>query len=150
MTKTVEIFLSHWGADITPSSESKKELSTLESTIQSPLPTAFKQLTHASHKLFCPAISSQISCRDLEMYDVQDFIALDEILRETHAHEQAGMPEGHLAFAYDCMGNVICFKKDELKKGVESVHIFDHTYNEMREVSENFEAWLKTFNDLIT
>lgn len=149
MSQRVQTFLSLWGADVAPHEDAETHLTSLEKSINTPLPPTFKALSRASHKLFCPAIATQLSCRDIEMYDVQDFIATDVILSETEAHIEAGMPAGYIAFAYDCMGNVLCFNKEELEAGESNIHVFDHAYLEMKEIAASFDEWIDEFNGLM-
>lgn len=149
MSHRVQTFLSNWGANVARHNKADSFLISLEKSIEASLPNSFRELSLASHKLFCPAISTQLSCRDIEKYDVQDFIATDAILSETDAHIEAGMPTIYLAFAYDCMGNVICFNKNELKAGESKVHVFDHTDIEMKEIASSFDLWLDEFNALM-
>lgn len=63
--------------------------------------------------------------------------------------QNAGMPTGFIGFALDCMGNMFCFKYDELKEKKDAkVYIFDHDFCEISEEADSFSKWIKKFNSI--
>lgn len=66
-----------------------------------------------------------------------------EMIEQTKMYIQAGMPEGFLGFASDCMGSVFCFKVSEiLNSEGAGIWFFDHDFCEIEKINENFNEWL--------
>lgn len=90
-----------------------------------------------------------ISDNDIDIYDVQDFIDPLKIKEETDEYINGGMPTGYIGFALDCMGNMFCFKYDELKEKKDAkIYIFDHDFCEINKVADSFSKWIKKFNSI--
>ncbi len=65
--------------------------------------------------------------------------------------QEAGMPEGLVPIAKDCMGNLFCFDLDdgqEIRKLDGPVYFWDHDFNEVQHEAASFETWIGKYNSL--
>jgi hypothetical protein len=117
----------------------------IENDLQFPM--EYKYLLELSYKLYTPKLLDAISDNNIEMFDVQNFSDPNKLKEETREYEEAGMPKGYIGFANDCMGNMFCFKIDELKKKTDpAIYIFDHDYIKIEKVADTFYDWIDAYN----
>ncbi len=92
-----------------------------------------------------------ITDNNLNLRDVSDFINPDEIAETMRGWDEAGLPEGLVPFAKDCMGNLFCFAATEAsaeRQGDSPVYFWDHDYHEVEQETDSFVLWLERFNAL--
>lgn len=89
--------------------------------------------------------------RDLDIHSVGDFFSPSEIIEQTLAWREIGMPEQLIAFASDGCGNKFCFDADRLRSGaVDSCAIwfFDHDFGRVNAIEDSFTAWITALCDV--
>src|SRR5262245_60233854 len=82
--------------------------------------------------------------------DVSSFIPLGRIAPVT-PDNYLGLPEGYVPFATDCMGNAICFSRDDDtgERVVDAPVIkWDHDFEEVIEMAPSFAALIQTWTAL--
>jgi len=94
------------------------------------------------------ALLDAIVEHNLDLAPPGDFYSPDEIVEETLAWREIGMPEHLIAIASDGMGNKFCFDAGGLERGAsdsQAVWFFDHDFNTVEKIAVSFDAWIDTF-----
>lgn len=143
----VDKFVALWNKNEALVSATSHDIQKLESTLGIRLPNCYVYLITKYGDLYAPNLLDAIVEKELELNDIQNFLLPNQILEDTKAYEIAGMPEGYLAFASDCMGNMFCFKIDECKRQLNepSIWFFDHDFVEIESIANNFNEWLGNY-----
>ncbi|ALL12459.1 hypothetical protein AQ619_03315 [Caulobacter henricii] len=76
-----------------------------------------------------------------------DFLSADEMISSTEAWREMELPQGKIAFASDCMGNLFAFDGVALDQNSE-VWFFDHETGETALVAPSFKDWIQQYLDL--
>lgn len=147
--KEIVKFVNKWVVDSKKDPEIEQKIVSLEKTYGVTFPSKYISLLKEANPIYCPDLLDYISDNDMGIYDVQDFIDPSKIREETDEYINGGMLNGYIGFALDCMGNMFCFKYDELKEKEEAkIYIFDHDFCEINEVADSFSKWIKKFNSI--
>lgn len=146
----IDRFKEKWDLNDSPNFATAEEIKHLENKLSASLPESYKYLTNKYGDIYSPDILGFISDKEIELFDVQSFFILNQVIEESKAHEEAGMPGGYIAFASDCMGNLFCFNLEECAIGAPepAIWLFDHDFTEMKKISSSFIEWLNTYVDL--
>jgi SMI1-KNR4 cell-wall len=89
--------------------------------------------------------------RNLNMRDINEFLEPTEIGEVMLGWREAGMPEGLVPFAKDCMGNFFCFNKEDgqaVRKADCPIYSWDHDFNAVDLEASSFEAWIGRYLSL--
>lgn len=145
-----QTFVEQWGSKSETKKSSDNDIQKLEATFEILLPEEYKYFINQCGDVYCPNLLDTICDNELELSDVQNFFLPDQAIKDTDAYIKAGMPEGYFAFASDCMGNMFCFKIEELKnKSIKpAIWFFDHDYVSMEKISDSFVDWIQKFNTI--
>lgn len=97
------------------------------------------------------ALLNSICEWDLAVQSVSDFYDPKQIVKETLAWRELGMPEQLVAIAGDGGGNQFCFDSCRLAtqsydKG--ALWLFDHEFGEIELVAIGFDAWIAAFCEI--
>lgn len=147
---TIDTFVRKWNKNDTLKNAAAEEISGVEDELGIRLPKSYLYLTGTYGDVWAPDLLDFIVDNEIETNDVQSFSLPSEALNATNDYERAGMPEGYLAFASDCMGNMFCFKLAECidEYSEPPVWFFDHDFSEMEKAAESFQEWLEFYNRL--
>ena len=147
--ETIKSFVEIWGVEQEPKYASTEDIESAEKHLGFSLPKEYVELVTKYGDVYCPNLLDEIVDLEAEIPDVQNFCLPSEMIKQTQQYTKAGMPEGFLGFASDCMGNVFCFKVSEIKNS-EAVGIwfFDHDFCEIEKINENFNKWLCSYIEL--
>jgi cell wall assembly regulator SMI1 len=94
------------------------------------------------------ALVDAIVERELDLHSLGDFYSPAEIIEETIAWREIGMPEGLVAFASDGSGNKFCFDADRLNKGsaeAAAIWFYDHDFGTSDRIAASFADWIEEF-----
>ena len=142
-------FVEIWGVEQDPKLASTEEIDSAEKHLGFALPKEYIELVTKYGAVYCPNLLDQIVELEAEIPDVQNFSLPSEMIEQTQMYTQAGMPEGFLAFASDCMGNMFCYEVSELKNSkTAGIWFFDHDFCEIEKINENINEWLSSYIEL--
>lgn len=71
-----------------------------------------------------------------------------EIVRETKAWHEIGMPKNLVAIGNDCCGNKFCFVLHDLQNGCRPtapVYFWDHDFDETNLIADSFRDWISMY-----
>ena len=94
------------------------------------------------------ALLDAIVERELDLQSVGDFYSPAEIIEETIAWRELGMPEQLVAFANDGGGNKFCFDADRLNNGSAeeaAIWFYDHDFEAVDQISMSFSEWIEAY-----
>lgn len=94
------------------------------------------------------ALMDAIVERDLDVHAVGDFFAPKDVIDNTLAWRQLGLPDRFVAFASDDCGNKFCFAADQLEDqsaADKPIWFFDHDFDTVEEIAPSFAAWIDAF-----
>ena len=149
-------FKNKWGVDSVPDLDAKNNALSLKETIGIYLPNHLTLFHERYGNLYTPNILDAV-CKlneseekTKEVFDIQNFIALNEIVSATKNYIEAGMPAGFIAFANDCMGNLFLIKKNDCLSEIEdcNIYVFDHNFITIEKEYESLTDMLIFFNSL--
>jgi hypothetical protein len=118
------------------------ELDSVETGLDTKLPVAFREFMTRFGPVYTPRILGEISRRDLDHPDVQDFLSAMEAVEGTKGYWSAGMPDDVIGVASDCMGNMIGFRRSRERLDDAPVLFFDHDFVEVSEIAPSFDHFL--------
>ena len=138
-------FAEKWShPDYPPVHVGADALSAAEVALSSRLPAAYRA---AVLELGLPrptaALLDSIVENELDLPDIGDFFAPDEMVSSTNAWRSMGLPSTMTAFASDCMGNLFAFEREGGEAG--PVHFFDHDAGETTLLADSFAAWIGAY-----
>ena len=125
---------------------SEEELEAAERRLRTRLPTDYRNAV-----LECglprPNIEllNTIVDRQLDLRDVSDFLSPAEMASETEGWRDMGLPEGLVAFATDCAGNLFCFPTETDAASEVPVFYFDHDFGTAEVIAQSFTRWIDEF-----
>ncbi len=90
------------------------------------------------------ALMDAIVDRGLDLHSVGDFFSPVEMIEETVAWRELGMPEHMIAFASDGCGNKFCFSG---ANGA-AIWFFDHDFGTIECIAPSFTQWIRTYSDI--
>lgn len=93
------------------------------------------------------ALLHSVCEEEADFADVADFLTADEMISSTEAWRKMGLPQGKIAFASDCMGNLFAFDSNTLDQS-SGVWFFDHETGETALVAPSFKGWIQQYLDL--
>jgi hypothetical protein len=140
-------FIALWThPDYAPAPVSEDDLENAESRLQTHLPVDYRNAV-IQFGLPRPTIEllDAIVDRELDLRDVSEFLAPTEIVRVTEDWRDLGLPEGLVAFATDCMGNLFCFPTKADAVGEVPVFFFDHDDRTVDAIAPSFIQWIDEF-----
>jgi len=148
---TIKEFVDIWGVEQAPKFASTEDIESAEKHLGFSLPKEYVELVTKYGDVYCPNLLDEIVDLEAEIPDVSNFSLPSEMIEQTQMYIQAGMPEGFLAFASDCMGNLFCFKVSEIKQTeTAGIWFFDHDFCEIEKINESFNDWLCSYIELST
>ena len=97
------------------------------------------------------ALLDQIVDRNLSIRDISELHHPNKIFENMRGWQSAGMPDGLIPIASDCMGNSFCFDADDgkIERATDAkIYFFDHDSNEIEVEleAETFASWIAGFN----
>ena len=146
-------FAEKWTlTDYPPEHVSEAELRSVEQRFLVCLPEGYRQAV-LQIGLPRPAIAllDAIVERELDLHHLGELYSPTEIVEETVAWRELGMPEQLIAFASDGCGNKFCFDATQLRNGSadgQAILFFDHDFGTVDKIAPNFEAWISAFCDV--
>lgn len=146
-------FAEKWAwADDPPDRVSEQDLHSVEQQLLVRLPEDYRQ---AVLEFGLPrttiALLDAIVERELDLHSLGELYSPTEIIEETLAWREIGMPGHLIAFASDCCGNMFCFDANQLRNGSannKAIWFFDHDFETVEEIAPSFEAWVNNFCDV--
>ena len=145
----VDEFIVNWAVDKNSFAYSMDEISTLEAQIDVRFPDSYRYLVSKYHKVYCPHLLNAIVAGEHQMHDLQNLMSPSEFEENIHVNEDFGLPVEFVAFGNDCMGNLFCFKTDELVESAErnaKIWFFDHDFSTISEEANTFSDFIERFN----
>lgn len=84
---------------------------------------------------------------EIEINDLSDIHTPTEIIDSMESWQSAGMPKDLIPIASDSMGNMFCFKRDEIMvaKDDASIWFFDHDFGSVEKIHDSFTSWINEF-----
>jgi len=136
-------FLKKWGSsDYLPDRVADAELRTVEEKLGWRLPDDYRNgVLEVGLPRPTLALLDTIVDRELDMHAIGDFYSPVEILEETFAWRELGLPDELIAFASDGLGNKFCFSRAD--NG--AVWFFDHDLLTIERVALSFADWLAAY-----
>jgi SMI1/KNR4 family protein SUKH-1 len=146
----IDTFVSKWNRNEEPRYATTQEVEEVENKLKILLPESYKYLVKKFGDVYTPNVLDEIVDRELEISDVQNFSLPAQAAEDTAAYIEAGMPDGFLAFANDCMGNMFCFKLNECTVEIKEppIWFFDHDFITIKKIYNNFGDWLTKYVEL--
>ena len=149
MARFIEIWTS---GDYPPEPVAEADLHGVEQHLGIQLPEDYKKaVLQAGLPRPTIALLDAIVERELDLHDLGDFHSPSEIIEQTLAWRDIGMPEQLVAFASDSCGNKFCFDTDEMKKGSAEgcgIWFYDHDFDAVNQIALGFDAWIDAFCDV--
>lgn len=147
---TIAEFVARWNRNDALLRAPASEVCELEAATQAKLPEAHAYLVTEFGDVYSPNLLDSIVGGDVDLNDVQSFLLPKQMAEVTREYEEAGMPEGYLAFASDCMGNLFCFKLEDCRMASNEppIWFFDHDFVSMDVVAKNYQDWLARYQCL--
>jgi len=146
-------FQEIWGSDYAPPVKmTPNELAVVERSLGFLFPQIYVDAIGR-----CGAFSARselldlIVDRHLDLRDVDEFFNPSEIRDTMLGWREAGMPEGLIPIAKDCMGNLFGFDEEDgqtARMPDSAVYFWDHDLNEVYHEAEGFDAWIGRYNSL--
>jgi hypothetical protein len=144
-TATFDRFVSLWThPEYPPSPVKASELDMVEQRFSFQLPRSYKEdVLRVGLPQTTIALLNVICDGQLDLSDINDFLRPAQIVEKTEAWHEIGFPRDLVAFATDCMGNLFAFSRSV--QGESGVWFFDHDFNEVSEVSDDFRSWIEDY-----
>jgi hypothetical protein len=146
-TMSFNRFITLWThPDYPPHAVSEDELSQAEVRLQTKLPAEYRNAI-LQFGLPRPTIQllDTIVDRELDLRDVSDFLSPTDLVAVTEDWREMGLPEGLVAFATDCMGNLFCFPTEGGTEAEGSIVFFDHDDQTVDLIAPSFIQWVDEF-----
>jgi SMI1 / KNR4 family (SUKH-1) len=126
-----------------------QQIDTIEAALDTKLPAAYRQFMTRYGAVHTPGILDEIADRNIEHSDVQDFLEPQQAIEDTKLYWSAGMPQGVIGIASDCMGNMIGFHRQSTPTDDAPVVFFDHDFVEVYELASSFDDFLTWYLDYL-
>jgi hypothetical protein len=142
-------FFAKWADSQELHPQSAGSVRLLESKYSIVLPQAYREFIITYGNICTQDLLASIVDGHYDLSDVQYFETPEQAIESTEGYLSAGMPEGFVSFASDCMGNAYCFKVSECQMpdlDEAPIWFFDHDFLDVGKVSDSFEAWLARYN----
>lgn len=131
------------------SSISDVELNRAEVALGVKFPDAYRRFAVTFGAVWTPIILESIPEDTTEEYfDVQQFTPGSELVQATELYWSGGMISDLIGFASDCMGNLFCFRRDDISAGRPDdcpIWLFDHEYCSERQFMDSFDSFLARY-----
>lgn len=147
----LKTFVDNFNEDGDGTKPSSDAFEKVEKELKIKLPDTYRNFLLSYGYVYSPGILDLIVDKEKEMRDIQEFVELSKFVSTNQGYWNAGMPKDLLAFASDCMGNMLCFKIPDLKseKVVDAkVYFFDHELVSEEEIASSFVDLIEHFNQL--
>ena len=135
-------FVARFHTGEAPVRQTDQQLDALETALATKLPASYRMFMNRHGTVHTPAILDEISDRELDYPDVQDFLDSRDAVDGTKGYWSAGMPEDMVGIASDCMGNLIGFRRQLERSDDAPVFFFDHDFVKVNELAPSFTAFL--------
>ena len=92
-----------------------------------------------------PKLLDAICDLEMDLHDLSEFCSPEEIVSETEAWHEIGLPKHLLVIATDSMGSKFCFDISELSNGPKqtaAVFFWDHDLDETEKLANSFTDWV--------
>lgn len=151
MNTSLSRFVKLWvHPDSPPIPVSEKQMEAAESKLNSYLPTDYKDAL-----LNVGSLHTTISLLDIivdgehDVHDLSELFALENVVSETVAWREIGMPHNLIAIGSDCQGNKFCIGVFQNNKPAKSIiYFWDHDFDEVEEIAKSFDEWIESYNSL--
>jgi SMI1 / KNR4 family (SUKH-1) len=140
-----ERFVTRFHLGDRPQPLSDADLDFVEAALNTKLPSAFRQFMTRFGPVQTPHILDEITRRNVNHPDVQDFLTVEEAIKGTKGYWSAGMPEDLIGIASDCMGNMIGFRRARKRYDDAPVVFFDHDFVVVSEIAPSFDSFLNWY-----
>jgi hypothetical protein len=127
-----------------------QQLDMIDVELNTRLPVSYRFFLTTYGTVHTPRILSEICDRNIDHADVQDFLAVNDIISDTKGYWSAGMPNDIIGVASDCMGNMIGFRRQAYITDDAPVLLFDHDFVAVHELAPSFDAFLLWYLDNLT
>jgi hypothetical protein len=146
----LERFVRIWThPDYPPKRVRESELKEVEDRFQFVFPKPYKdEVLRIGLPSTTIALLSFIVDRRLDMADGSDFFDGRSMIETTEGWHELGLPKNLVAFAKDCMGNLFAFSRES--SGESAVWFYDHDFDEVTEVSEDFLSWVESYCKIVS
>ena len=124
-----------------------QHLDAIETKLRTQLSLSYRSFMTTYGRIHTPQIVKEISDRELDHPDVQDFLGPQEAIDGTTGYWSAGMPEDIIGIASDCMGNMFGFARALHRLDDAPVFFFDHDFVTVHDVAPSFDALLSWYLD---
>lgn len=126
---------------------SAEDADRIGAALQVVLPVSYLTFIKKYGAIRCDGMLDLIVDQEPGLWDIASFLPPSEMAETTLGYVDAGMREGLICFASDCMGNMFCFQKEEIQKPVDdaTVWLFDHDFCKDRHIAPSFDAWLDSY-----
>jgi len=131
--------------------QSDDSIALVERELGMRLPVVYRDFATRYGNVYVPDLLEAIEDADADIRDVQEFHSLQDAVEMTREYERAGMPGGYFGFAFDCMGNMFCFKTEECSQPDQAdapFWFFDHDFVTMELDAPSFVSFLSRFVEL--
>jgi hypothetical protein len=138
-------FSQKWShPDYPPTQVRESDLSAAELAVGSSLPASYRAaILEVGLPQPTAALLNSIVENELDLPDIGDFFAPDEIVESTNSWRSMGLPNTMTAFASDGMGNLFAFARDDGDDG--PVYFFDHDAGETVLLADSFAKWIAAY-----
>ncbi len=144
----LDCFLSKWTSpDHPPDDVSEADLRVVEETLGRALPDDYRQavLEFGLPRPTMALMDAIVDC-ELELHSVWDFFSPAEIVEETQAWRELGLPEQLIAIASDGCGNKFCSSEAD----GQTIWFFDHDLGMIERVAPSFTEWIARYCNIAT
>jgi hypothetical protein len=139
---TYAVFIEKWtDAESPRRAVPQEELARVESAFGRSLPTSFKS-AFVTYGIALPDIDllDAIADQELDIPDVQQFFAPDDMIELTEEWREFGLPPDCVAIGADCMGSLFCFRA-----GGDAVWYWDHDTDAIKQIAADFDTWIDLY-----
>lgn len=143
-------FTEKWTSDeYPPEPVSEAELRLIEQRFAIRLPDEYRRsVLETGLPRPTIALLDAIVDGELDLHSLGDFYTPAEIVEETVAWRELGMPDQLIAIASDGCGNMFCFDEGKLRAGgadSQAIWFFDHDFGTVEQIASGFESWIQVF-----
>ena len=131
---------------------SDDELNHAEVALGVKFPEAYREFAVTFGAVWTPIILESIPEDTTEEYfDVQQFTPGAELVQANELYWSGGMSSDLIGFANDCMGNLFCFRREDIDADRPDdcpVWLFDHDYCSERQFMDTFDFFIARYLSL--
>jgi hypothetical protein len=142
-------FIAKWGDASLPSQPcDEQSIASAEQALRTRFPDLHRRFLVEVGKLWVPYILSSVVAEEADLPSLQDLLSANEAVETTNGWLSAGMPNDLIAVATDAGGNCLCFRRSIEPLTDAPVYLWDHDFDETREVFSSFLAMIQAYVSL--